>query len=216
MNCAPRGHACPNSMPQETSNERVRTDAALPAMSLLNNIHFNLVVGALVRHGVPDHLDQGQLGASELARRAGMDALALVRVLRALAAFGAFQEFSPGVFGNNAVSEMFRVSPGALCNYALYVSSERCAKWAAAPEYSAETGLSATQHVFGESFWEHANRHPKDGETFNRVLAELRGDEHHQIADAYDWNGEARTGHGATSCRRYRSGISHRRTHASY
>jgi hypothetical protein len=74
-------------------------------MSLLNNIYFNPIVGALVRHGVPYHLDQGPLAASDLARRAGMDALALVRVLRALAAFGAFQEVSPGVFGKHRPSD---------------------------------------------------------------------------------------------------------------
>lgn len=157
------------------------------AMSLLSNIHLNPIVGALIRHGVPDHLDQGPLAASDLARRAGMDALALVRVLRALAAFGAFQEVSPGVFGNNAVSDMFRNRTGGLCNYALYASSEHYAQSAAALGFSAETGQSATQHVFGESFWEHTKKHPKDGETFNRALAELRGDEHQQIADAYDW-----------------------------
>jgi hypothetical protein len=159
------------------------------AMSLLNNIYFNPILGALIRHGVPDHLDKGPLAASDLAQRAGMDALALVRVLRALAAFGAFQELSPGVFGNNAVSDMFRNRPGGLRNYALYVSSEHYAKSAAALGYSAVTGQSATRHEFGESFWEHAKKHPIDGETFNRALAELRGDEHQQIANAYEWSG---------------------------
>ncbi len=138
------------------------------AMSLLNNIYFNPTLGALIRHGVPDHLDEGPLTASDLAQRAGMDPLALVRVLRALAAFGAFQEVSPGVFSNNAVSEMFRRRPGGLCNYALYVSSEHFAKSTAALGHSAVTGQSATRHVFGESFWEHAKRRPKDGETFYR------------------------------------------------
>jgi hypothetical protein len=159
------------------------------AMSLLNNIYFNPILGALIRHGVPDHLDTRPLTASDLAQRTGMDALALVRVLRALAAFGAFRELSPGVFGNTAVSEMFRNRPGGLCNYALYVSSEHYAKSTAALGHSAATGQSATQHEFGESFWEHAKKHPKDGEIFNRALAELRGDEHQQIAKAYQWNG---------------------------
>jgi hypothetical protein len=36
------------------------------AMSLMNNIYFNPIVGALIRHGVPDHLDQGPLAASDL------------------------------------------------------------------------------------------------------------------------------------------------------
>lgn len=158
------------------------------AMSLLNNIYFNPILGALIRHGVPDHLDKGPVAASDLAQRVGIDALALSRVLRALAAFGAFQEVSPGVFGNSAVSEMFRNRPGGLCNYALYVSSEHYAKSTAALGHSAVTGQSATRHVFGESFWEHAKKNPKEGETFNRALAELRGDEHQQIADAYQWN----------------------------
>jgi hypothetical protein len=51
------------------------------------------------------------------------------------------------------------------------------------------TGKSATTHVFGESFWEHMRQHPEESETFNRALAELRSDEHPQIADAYDWTG---------------------------
>jgi len=61
------------------------------AMSLLNHSYFNSVIGALVRHGVPDYLDDGPLAAAVLAQRAGIDALALTRALRALAAFGTFQ-----------------------------------------------------------------------------------------------------------------------------
>lgn len=51
------------------------------------------------------------------------------------------------------------------------------------------TGKSATTHVSGESFWEHMRQHPEENEIFNRALAELRGDEHQQVADAYDWVG---------------------------
>jgi hypothetical protein len=48
-------------------------------------------------------------------------------------------------------------------------------------------GKSATTHVFGESVWEHFRQHPQENETFNRTLAEVRADEHQQVADAYDW-----------------------------
>ena len=159
------------------------------AMSLMNHIYFNPIIGALVRHGVPDHLDIGALPASDLARRAGMDALALTRALRALTAFGTFQEVSPGVFANNAVSNLFRNRPGGLRNLALYYSSDHYGKSAAALGHSVVTGQSATNHVFGESFWEHMRKHPEENETFNQGLAELRGEEHQQIADAYDWTG---------------------------
>lgn len=159
------------------------------AMTLLNHIYFNPILGALIRHGVPDHLDTGSLPASDLARLAGMDALSLTRALRALTAFGAFQEVSPGVFANNPVSNLFRNQPGGLRNFALYNSSDHYVKSATALGHSVVTGQSAMNHVFGESFWEYARKHPEENETFNRALAELRGDEHQQIADAYDWTG---------------------------
>ena len=159
------------------------------AVSLLNHIYFNPVIGALVRHEVPDHLDNGPLAAPGLAGRAGVDALSLTRALRALAAFGAFREVTPGVFANNSVSDLFRNRPGGLRNLALYYSSDDLQKSAAALGHSVVTGQSATEYVLGQSFWEYMRQHPEKNETFNRALAELRGDEHRQIADAYDWNG---------------------------
>jgi len=159
------------------------------AISLLHHVYFNPIIGALVRHDVADHLESGPLSAADLAHRSGMNALALTRALRALGAFGAFKEVSSGVFANNSVSELFRHEPGGLCNYALYNTSEHYTRSAAALGHSVVTGQSATQHVFGESFWDYARRHPEENETFNRALAELRSDEHQQIANAYDWSG---------------------------
>ena len=159
----------------------------LSALSLMNHIYFSPVMGALVRRGVPDHLDEGPLPVSDLAQRTGMDELSLTRVLRALTASGTFLEISPGVFANNPVSELFCNRPGGLRNTALFYSSDHFLRSAAALGHSAVTGKSATTHVFGESFWDYMRKHPEENETFNRALAELRGDEHQQIADACDW-----------------------------
>jgi len=159
------------------------------AMSLLNHIHFNPVIGALVRHCVPDHLDKGPLAAADLAQIAGMDALALTRALRALSTAGAFQEVSPDVFANTPVSNLFRNRPGGLRNFTLYYSGDHHLKSAGGLAHSVVTGQSATNHVFGRSVWEHFRQNPEENEIFNRGLAELRGDEHLQIADAYDWAG---------------------------
>ena len=169
------------SVPASVSNFQV-------ALSLMDHTYLTPIIGTLVRQRVADHLDEGPLAASDLAQRTGLNALALTRALRALAAFGAFQEISPGVFANNAVSDLFRNRPGGLCNFALYHVSEHHVRSAAALGYSVMTGHSATHHVFGESFWEYARRHPEESEIFNRALAELRGEEHRQIADAYDWS----------------------------
>ncbi|HMK23003.1 MAG TPA: methyltransferase, partial [Terriglobales bacterium] len=159
------------------------------ALSLLYHLYLNPVIGTLVRRSVPDHLDRGPLPASDVAQLAGMDALALTRALRVLTAFGTFQEVSPGVFANNSVSDLFRNRAGGLRNLALYYSSDHFLRSALALNHSVITGESATTHVFGQSFWEHMRQRPEENETFNRALAELRGDEHQQIADAYDWSG---------------------------
>jgi len=159
------------------------------ALSLLNHVYFSPVIGALVRRDVPDHLEKGPLAAAELAQLSEMDALSLTRALRALTAFGTFQEVSPGVFANNPISDLFCNRPGGLRNCALFYSSDHFLKSATALGHSVVTGKSATNYVFGESVWEHFGRHPEDNEAFNRALAELRGNEHQQIADAYDWAG---------------------------
>jgi hypothetical protein len=72
---------------------------------------------------------------------------------------------------------------------ALFYSSDHAMKSAAALGHSVVTGKSASIHVFGESFWEYMQKHPEENETFNRGLAEVRGNEHQEIADAYDWAG---------------------------
>lgn len=158
------------------------------ALNLLSHVYFSPVLATLVSRGVPDHLDNGPLPATELAARSATDPLALTRSLRALTAFGAFHEVSPGVFANNPVSDLFRNRPGGLRNCALFYGSEHYLKSASALGHSVTTGQSATEHVHGESVWEHFRKNPEANEAFNHALAELRGDEHQQIADAYDWS----------------------------
>jgi hypothetical protein len=157
------------------------------AFGLLSHLYLTPVLVALIRGRVPDHLDVGPLPASELAERSGLHALTLTRALRALTAFGAFEEVSPGVFVNCPVSALFRDQPGTLRNAALFWGGEHLLKSAAELGHSVKTGESSFEHVYGESFWDRMNRLPNEHEMFNRALADLRSDEHQQIASAYDW-----------------------------
>ena len=149
------------------------------AISLLYHVYFRPVMGTLVRHRVPDHLAEGPLPAAELAERAGLHALSLTRALRALEAFGAFKEVSPGIFGHNPVSELFRDRPGGLRNMALYTSSDHSQRSVAALGQSVVTGRAATAHVFSDPFQQLTplgrlkladfGRKPKHGETVRAV-----------------------------------------------
>jgi hypothetical protein len=166
----------------EPSPEDFRT-----AYCLLSHLYLTPALVALLQSRVPDHLDAGPLPASELAARSGLHGLTLIRTMRALAAFGAFQEVSPGVFANNPVSSLFRDRPGGLRDAMLFWGDEHVLKSAAELGHSVKTGKSSFEHVHGESFWDRMRRLPYEHEMFNRALANLRGDEHRQIADAYDW-----------------------------
>ncbi len=89
-------------------------DTFRTAFGLLSHLYLTPVLVALVRGRVPDHLADGPLPATELAKRGGLNPLSVTRGLRALAAFGAFQEVSPGVFSNTAVSDLYRDRAGQL------------------------------------------------------------------------------------------------------
>jgi len=138
---------------------------------------------------VPDLLHPDPLPAAELAERSGLHALALTRALRALAAFGAFQEVAPGVFANTPISDFYRDRPGSLRNAVLFWGGDHLLKSAVELGHSVRTGEGSFEKVHGESFWDRMHRLPDEYELFNRALAEMRNDEHQQIAGAYDWTG---------------------------
>lgn len=110
------------------------------------------VLVELIRGGVPDHLAHGPLAVSDLAKRFELNELSVTRALRALAAFGAFQEVSPGVFANNSVSDFYRDRPGRLRNAFLFWGSEHVIQSAAALGHSMKTGEASLVRVFDESF----------------------------------------------------------------
>ena len=87
-------------------------------MAALTHFMGNVVIGAVVRCGLADHLDSGPMTAEELASHAGLHPLSTTRVLRFLAAFGVFREVSPEVFANTAASNLLRNRPGGLRNLA--------------------------------------------------------------------------------------------------
>jgi hypothetical protein len=158
------------------------------AMAVLSHVYFGPLIRKLVENGVPDLLDS-PAPASDVAQRAGLHPLSLERVLRALTAFGIFTEVQPGTFENNEASRLFRNRPGGLRNWVLFATSEQFLRSAAALGHSLATGQAAHEHVFGQTVWEYMRDNPDANQAFNRGLAEVRKDEHSQVAQAYDWSG---------------------------
>jgi len=175
-------------MPQEATAPG--PEAAVPAvLAALTHVMGDVVLGTVVRSRLADHLDDGPLSGKDLASRAGLDATSITRALRYLTSFGVFQEVSEGVFANTNASNLLQDQPSGLRNLVWTLSSEQYIRASAGLRHSLMTGEPAFQHIHGESFWDFLRSSPEDNIAFNRMFAELRGDEHIAMTNAYNWTG---------------------------
>jgi hypothetical protein len=166
----------------------VQDSASVAAIhSALFHVNCSPVLGALIRHRVPDHLEGGPLDAQELAQRAGLHPLSTTRALRLLASFGVFKEVTPGVFANNAASSLLRDCPGGLRNFAWWFTSADNWRSIGAVDHCLLTGGSAWTKLFGQSLWEYLRDHDEDRAAFNSMFGELRSSDHAALMKAYDW-----------------------------
>jgi hypothetical protein len=166
----------------------VQDPASVAAIhSALFHVNCSPVLGALIRHRVPDHLEGGPMEAQALAQRAGLHPLSTARALRLLAGFGVFKEVAPGVFANNAASSLLRDSPGGLRNFAWWFTSADNWRSIGAVDHCLLTGESAWTKLFGQSLWEYLREHDEDRAAFSSMFGELRSSDHAALMRAYDW-----------------------------
>ena len=122
--------------------------------------------------GIPDLLRTGSRPVAELASETGTNAQALRRLMRALAAFGVFDECDNDRF---SLTEM----GWGLCDQAdrtlapfarLFGSVPAWQAWSALA-HSVTTGETAFEHVHGCDVWAYRTSHPEHGAIFDRAMA---------------------------------------------
>ena len=115
--------------------------------------------------GVAHRLAAGPRPVGELARDVGADADVLYRLLRALASDGVFAEAEPGVFANNAASELLR--DGGWSDFAHLFAGV----WLrTVTELDATSEQPAFPRIFGTDFWSWLAEHPDDRAAFDRAM----------------------------------------------
>ena len=120
--------------------------------------------------GFADLIRDGHRTATGLARVLGADALALRRVLRGLVAIGVCDERRDGQFELTPLGEYLRADhPDSVQSRVLLNGEVHYALWADILA-TVETGESASQRVFGMSFYDHLARHPEVGSVFDRAM----------------------------------------------
>jgi hypothetical protein len=151
------------------------------------------MIGAVTELGVPDLLARGPRRPEELAAEAGAHPEPLRRVMRALAAYGVFDELADGRYALNEVSELLRSDlPGSMH----YLVRFRAAPWFAQRPahmvHTLRTGEVGFEAAHGMSFFEYIAAHPEAGALFNAFMqsganAGVEADRHAAVAASYDF-----------------------------
>jgi len=122
--------------------------------------------------GIADHLADGPADAAGLAAAAGCDAEALGRVLRHLAGKGVFMEPAPGRFALNDAARALR-DPGPRLALDLDGIGGRMARAWSGLLAAVRSGTTAYRDVFGRSFWDDLDAHPRVAEGFDALMGPL-------------------------------------------
>lgn len=142
---------------------------------------------AAARLGLADLLDTNPHAASELAGQLNLDESALLRVMRLLASQGVFEERTPGVFANSALSNFLRTGvPGSLRSLVILRGSEFFAPFGEIL-YSIQTGLPSIEKIYGKSTFERLKEHPENARIFDDAMTNISGMLGPAIAAAYDF-----------------------------
>ena len=154
----------------------------------------------VIELGIPDLLAAGEQSVEALASAAKVDAGALYRVMRLLAAEGVFTEGQPRRFSLTQMGAALRSDrPGPrdfiqMINGEAYLAFEQLL-------HSVRTGKPAFDKVFGSPRFDWLSDHPEQAALFQRAMIALSHGSNEAVADAYDFSPFARVvdvggGHG--------------------
>jgi len=142
------------------------------------------------RLGLADLLAAGPMNADGLAQEVKADPTSMLRLLRARASVGVFEEEPDGRFALTPLGATLRTyAPGSVRDGALYYGSSVMWRVWGGLLHSVQTGESASRHVHGVSFYEHLLRHPEVGDPFNRYMAKTSEWHTEAMIWAYDFGG---------------------------
>jgi O-methyltransferase domain/Dimerisation domain len=180
-----------------------RADSAMALRRMIFGFRLTQCIAVAARLGLADRLHDGPRSAETLAEAAGVEAVALRRLMRALASEGVFAETADGNFETTALGDMLRSdAPSSLREVAMLYGEPWL--WQAYGDllHSVRTGRPAFEHVHGQSFYGFLQEQPGPSAVFQRAMSGFTAHEVAAISSACDLS-TARTvvdvggGHGA-------------------
>lgn len=134
-------------------------------------------------------LGDGQLAADDIAARIPAQADAVYRLLRMLAAMGVFEEVSPRIFKNNALSAYLRDDhPNTVKAMILMHNSVEMSKpWYQQLEQGIRTGEVPFQVAHGRELYAYMDDHAEFDALFSRAMDSVEALTGDSFATEFDW-----------------------------
>jgi len=166
-----------------------QTSPQLQMRNLLNGLIISRALQVAAELGVADALAGGPKHAEALAREVGADNVALLRLLRALASVGVFEELPDKRFANTPQSELLRGElPESLRGLArMFGDSVVWQAWTGL-EHSIRSGEPGFAYVHGLPMFKYLEAHPDSARRFDEAMASLSGAMNRTLVQAYEWS----------------------------
>ncbi|GAA3021943.1 methyltransferase [Streptosporangium longisporum] len=128
---------------------------------LSNSVHDAAIVRAAAELGLADAVGDGPTPVAEIAVRVAAEPKALARLLRALAAYGIFEQVTPDAYRHTDMSRtMRRDAPGGLIHTLLTPSDWGWVMWGRLAD-AVRAGKCLFPDVFGTDFFGYLKDHPE-------------------------------------------------------
>lgn len=172
--------------------DRDTADHILAVYAMLLDMYFSMGLQEVVHLGVADHLKDGPESVAVLAKQVGVQEDMLTLLLRVMCSKDVFVEIEEGIFAHTEKSRYLQTDiPCSLVSVAELIRSDSQRQiWT--PEaltYTLQTGKSAFEHIFGESFWDYLMKHPAELAIADGATTSLLDAINETIAEACDLTG---------------------------
>jgi hypothetical protein len=162
---------------------------AVGLRSLATDFWVSRALHVAVKLGIPDLFASGPKSVDILATQSAVNSDALFRLMRVLADHKIFHDHGDRQFGLTGWGEMLRSDRhGSMRDYVLLAG--QTAVWRACEnlEYGINTGRTAFDHTFGQSWFAYLDANPTVGQIFDNAMRSRGAAEDAAILGAYDFS----------------------------
>ena len=170
-------------------SDRTSTEAAASLMQLATAFRASRAISVATQLGIPDLLASGPKTSGQLASATKTDPSSLRRLMRALCAFGIFQESEQERFDLAPMGSLLRSDvPGSMRAGVLFLAGDTGWRVWGDLLFSVRTNEAAFDHVLGMQTFDYWASHPEEATIHDQFMADRSAAVAASVLAAYDFS----------------------------